>query len=95
MSTLSLRLPPSIHRYVGELARREGVSMNQFIATAVAEKVAALTTVDYLESRAKQGSRKAFERVLTKVPASQPDPQDSLGARQPNPALQRTRFARR
>ena len=40
MSSLSLRLPESIHRKVRELAKRDGVSINQFIATAVAEKTA-------------------------------------------------------
>ncbi|MEP7009392.1 MAG: YlcI/YnfO family protein [Acidobacteriota bacterium] len=78
MSTLSLRLPESLHRSVGELARQEGISMNQFIATAVAEKLAALTTVAYLEGRASRGDRALFERVLAKVPSSEPRPEDRL-----------------
>ena len=57
MSTLSLRLPDSLHKQIRELARREGVSINQFISTAAAEKVSALLTVDYLERRAKRASR--------------------------------------
>ncbi|MEW6220979.1 MAG: YlcI/YnfO family protein [Thermodesulfobacteriota bacterium] len=57
MSTLSLRLPASLHRELRNLASREGVSINQFIATAVAEKVAALLTEDYLQARAGRGSR--------------------------------------
>ena len=44
MSALSLRLPDSIHRHIKEIARKEGVSINQFIATAVTEKVSALMT---------------------------------------------------
>jgi hypothetical protein len=78
MSTLSLRLPPSIHRYVGELARREGVSLNHFITTAVAEKISALTTEEYLEKRGARASRKAFVRVLGKVPPSEPAAEDRL-----------------
>ena len=38
MSRLSVRLPDSLHDKVRELARRDGVSINQFIATAVAER---------------------------------------------------------
>ena len=55
--------------------------MNQFIATAVAEKLAALTTVAYLEGRASRSDRAAFERVLAKVPASAPRPEDRLPER--------------
>ncbi len=51
MSTLSLRLPESLHRKIRELAERDDVSINQFIAMAVAEKAAALLTVGYLEER--------------------------------------------
>ena len=45
MSNLSLRLPDSLHRKIRELAERDDISINQFIATAVAEKAAALLTV--------------------------------------------------
>ncbi len=48
MSTLSIRLPKSVHEQVKALARAEGISVNQFIALAVAEKIAALQTVNYL-----------------------------------------------
>jgi hypothetical protein len=68
MSALSLRLPESLHRKVRELAEREDVSINQFIATAVAEKMSALLTLDYLEQRAARGSRAHFLSVLRGVP---------------------------
>ena len=84
MSALSLRLPASIHRSVGELARQEGMSINQFVATAVAEKLAALMAADYLQDRAKRGDRKAFERVLSRVPAAEPEPLDRIEARAGN-----------
>lgn len=73
MTTLSLRLPDSLHRQLKELARRDGISINQFIATAVAEKVSALDTADYLEQRTARGSRKKFRKVLSKVPDVEPD----------------------
>ena len=94
MSTLSLRLPESLHRKVRELAAREDISINQFIATAVAEKMAALLTSEYLAERARRGSRAKFERVLAKVRDVEPDPGDELDAlprdSKPNEALQPT-----
>jgi hypothetical protein len=78
MSTLSLRLPASLHKRIRELAKQEGISINQLISTAVAEKMAALMTVDYLGERAKQGSREKFLAVLAKVPDVAPEPQDEL-----------------
>jgi hypothetical protein len=67
MSTISLRLPESLHRQARELAEKEGISINQLIATSLAEKMSALMTGEYLEERARRGSRKAFQRVLRKV----------------------------
>ena len=55
MSTLSVRLPDSLHKRVKQMAEGEGVSMNQFITLAETEKVSALMTVEYLEERAKRG----------------------------------------
>ncbi len=78
MSTLSLRLPESLHKQLEELARREGVSINQFISTAVAEKLTALMTAEYLEERARRGERARFDAVLAKIPDAQPDAADQL-----------------
>lgn len=68
MSALSLRLPDSVHRHIKELAQQEGVSINQFISSAVAEKVSAIATEDYLQQRALRADKQAFQRVLAKVP---------------------------
>lgn len=78
MSTLSLRLPESLHKQLRELAKQEGISINQLAATAVAEKIAALTTSEYLEQRARRGSRRKFERALAKVRNVAPDEHDKL-----------------
>ena len=78
MSTLSIRLPESLHIQVKELAKKEGISMNQFIALAVAEKMSALLTASYLEERAKAGDRKAYENVLKKVRATPPSRADKI-----------------
>ena len=76
MSTLSLRLPDSLHKQIRRLAKRDGVSINQLIASAAAEKVAALLTEDYLRERAGRGSSERFRAVLAKVPAVPANPDD-------------------
>ena len=78
MSTISLRLPDSLHDQVRELAKRENVSINQFITLALAEKISALATEDYLAERALQGSRDKFEQAMAKVADAEPLPQDFL-----------------
>jgi hypothetical protein len=78
MSTLSVRLPESLHKRVRDLARREGISINQFVTMAVAEKLSALMTEEYLEERAKRGDRARFERILAKVKDRSPGPGDEL-----------------
>ena len=78
MSTMSVRLPESLHRQVRDLAKREGISMNQFIATALAEKLSALMTREYLEERARRGDRRKFDRALAKVRDVEAAPHDRL-----------------
>lgn len=79
MSTISLRLPDSLHRQLRDLASRDGISLNQFATTALAEKLAALMTEEYIEQRAKHGSREKFDRVLRKISEStEPEPEDAI-----------------
>ena len=78
MSTISLRLPDSLHHQVRELAKQENVSINQFITLALAEKISALVTEDYLAERASRGSRNGFEQAMAKVADVESLPQDVL-----------------
>ncbi|MCH8557960.1 MAG: type II toxin-antitoxin system HicB family antitoxin [Balneolia bacterium] len=78
MSTLSVRLPESVHRKLKEMAEKEGVSMNQLISLAVSEKLSSLMTVDYLNERARQANLSDFRKLLDKVPDSEPEPFDKL-----------------
>jgi len=78
MSTISLRLPESLHKQVRELARTEKISINQFVTTALAEKMSALMTLDYLRDRAGHGSQGKFARVLAKVKDRKPASGDDL-----------------
>jgi predicted transcriptional regulator len=68
MSTISLRLPDSLHDKVRELAERENISINQLVTLALAEKISALMTEEYLGDRAKRGSKEKFEKAMAKVP---------------------------
>lgn len=67
MTTISLRLPDSLHRMARDLAKEEGISMNQLIALALAEKLSALMTESYLEERAQRGDRAKFLTAMGKV----------------------------
>ncbi len=78
MSTLSVRLPNSLHKRLKEMAEKEGVSMNQFITLAVTEKVSTLLTVDHLKEKAKRGDQKMFQDLLEKVPDIEPEDHDKL-----------------
>jgi predicted transcriptional regulator len=77
MSTLSLRLSDSMHARLKEWAKKDDISINQLVATAVAEKLAALTTVEYLEARAKQASKEKFAKVLARVPDAEVGVEDN------------------
>lgn len=78
MSTISLRLPDSLHERIRHLAKKDHISINQFTATALAEKISALETEDYLTQRARQGSRKKFKNALSRVPNIKPESFDIL-----------------
>jgi predicted transcriptional regulator len=68
MTALTVRLPNSVHQKVKELALRDEISVNQFIAAAVSEKMASVMTLDYLKLEAAKGSRSDFDRFMNLVP---------------------------
>ena len=70
MTALTVRLPNSVHQKVRELAERDAISVNQFIASAVSEKMASVMTLDYLKSEAAQGRRSDFDYFLGLVPCA-------------------------
>jgi predicted transcriptional regulator len=78
MSTISIRLPDSLHSMAKTMASQDHVSMNQFIASAVAEKVSALATETYLKERAERASVDKFKAALAAVPMQPPDAHDAL-----------------
>ncbi len=77
MTALTVRLPHSLHAKIRELAARDAISVNQFIASAAAEKLASMLTLDYLRQEAAQGRREDFERYLRAI-ADVPDEADKI-----------------
>ena len=77
-STLTLRLPKSLHNTIKQQAKEDGVSINQFLVTAAAEKLSALLTDDYLQKEAEQGKREDFLKVMNAVPHVTPEVYDKL-----------------
>ena len=78
MSTIQVQIPDSLQKSLYHLARREGISIDQFISTAIAEKLSALMTENYLIERAKRGSREKYEAILAKVPDVEPEAYDQV-----------------
>ena len=78
MGALSLRLPESIHRHIREIAKVEGVSINQLISSAITEKISAIMTEEYLKKRADRANIKDMESILKKVADREPIAGDEL-----------------
>ncbi|HTT75884.1 MAG TPA: hypothetical protein VMF50_07880 [Candidatus Binataceae bacterium] len=77
-NTYPLRLPRSLKEAVERLSKQDGTSINQFVATAVAEKVSALETARFFEDRKKRADFKAFDRIMKRRGGSPPRPGDEM-----------------
>jgi len=73
MSSISLRLPESLHKKARDLAKKENTSINQFVSSALAEKISALTTEEYIQTRAGRASNAKFKKALAKVKNTSPN----------------------
>lgn len=74
----ALRLPASLKKYVEEISSQDGTTMNQFIVTAVAEKVSALKTAEYFTARAKRADLKTFDRIMSRTGGQPPQAGDEI-----------------
>ncbi|HEU0156938.1 MAG TPA: YlcI/YnfO family protein [Stellaceae bacterium] len=77
-STYPLRLPHSIKAAVERLAKEDGISINQFIATAVAEKLSAMRTAEFLAERRARADFAAFDRLMRRQGGEPPGPDDAM-----------------
>jgi metal-responsive CopG/Arc/MetJ family transcriptional regulator len=72
MTTITVTIPDFLHAEVDQLVKREGMSWDQFVALAVAEKTSAIVTEEYLEERARRGSKEKFLAAMAKVADVEP-----------------------
>lgn len=77
-ASFALRLPRSLKEGAERSASRDGVSLNQFIAIAVAEKLSALDTADFFETRAKRSNLDRFWAMLNRPGGEPPRDGDEL-----------------
>ena len=77
-STYPLRLPKSLKEAAAHIAREDGTSFNQFVATAVAEKVSAMKTAEFFASRKADADIEAARRLLRREGGQPPEPEDRL-----------------
>ncbi len=77
-SNYALRLPASLKKAVEAVAREDGTTLNQFIVSAVAEKLSALKTADYFAERAARGDIDAALRLLSRPGGEPPRSGDEL-----------------
>ncbi|MGH8248542.1 MAG: toxin-antitoxin system HicB family antitoxin [Gammaproteobacteria bacterium] len=91
-SNFALRLPPSLMEEARNLAKSEGVALNQLINVAVAEKVSSLRTAQYFAERAARGNVKRALRVLKSAGAGNPP---LAGDELPRKSVRRPRSGRR
>ena len=73
MSTLSINIPDSYHEMVKTVSQKDKISINQFIASAIGEKLSAMQTAAYLQKRAEKGLREKFLSVLNNAPDIEPE----------------------
>ncbi len=79
MSTISLRLPESLHKAAKQAAQKDHVSINQLVTTALAEKLSALMTEDYLIARAQKApDRREYKRLIARAGKQAPREDDTL-----------------
>jgi hypothetical protein len=78
MSIVQVQIPDSLQKSLSDLADRDGISIDQFISTAIAEKLSALMTENYLKDRSKRGDRTKYEAILAKVPDVEPEAYDRI-----------------
>ena len=77
-ATSLLRLPASLKAALVEISKEDGTSINQFVATAVAEKVCAMKTAEFFASRAADADVEAAPGILFRKGGQPPAPHDRL-----------------
>lgn len=79
--TYPLRLPRSLKEAVERLSREDRTSINQFVATAVAEKVSALQTARFFADRKTRTDFDAFDKIMRRRGGKAPSAGDEMPPR--------------
>jgi hypothetical protein len=79
--TYPLRLPLSLKKAVELQSEEDGTSINQFVATAVAEKLSALQTAEFFTSRKARADFKAFDKLMKRRRGQPPREGDEIPSR--------------
>jgi len=77
-STYPLRLPASLKAAVERVSREDGTSMNQFVVTAVAEKLSAMKTAEFFAERRAVADVEAARRILRRSGGQPPEADDRI-----------------
>ena len=78
VATYPLRLPHSIRAAVERISKQDGTSINQFVNTAVAKKLAAMATAEYFEERRNRADFVAFDRLMSRSGGAEPQAGDEI-----------------
>lgn len=76
MSTLTIDIPDSLAGKLRQVAAAQGITLDQFLSSAAAEKLSAFMTTEHLRERAARADRAAFQRFLASSPDAPPLPGD-------------------
>ena len=77
-ASYSLRLPASLKTALAEISKEDGTSINQFIATAVAEKICAMKTAEFFAARAADADVHGALKILNRQGGQAPEPYDRM-----------------
>lgn len=78
VSSYPLRMPASLKEAVARISKEDGISINQFVITAIAEKVSALKTAEFFAERGREANVELARRLLRRPGGQPPSPEDLL-----------------
>lgn len=77
-TTYPLRLPVSLKAAVADISKEDGTSINQFVNTAIAEKISAMKTAEFFTARGAEADIETARRLLQRDGGQPPEPEDRL-----------------
>jgi hypothetical protein len=78
MTTLQITMPEEIRQKATAVARKQHISLDELMISALMEKLSFLVPDPYLEKRARRATKRGFDKFMAQVPAVPPDDRDRL-----------------